>query len=43
MGVFSSSLLDWGLVALHFGFLAAVWLRLLGHRTSTDDYLALAR
>jgi solute:Na+ symporter, SSS family len=43
MRVFSSSPLDWGLVALYFGFLAAVWLKLLGRRTSTEDYLVAGR
>jgi SSS family solute:Na+ symporter len=41
--MFSTSLLDWGLIVAYFGFLAAVWLRLLGTRSSTVDYLVAGR
>ncbi|HEY2953686.1 MAG TPA: sodium:solute symporter family protein [Candidatus Eisenbacteria bacterium] len=41
--MFSSSPLDWGLVLLYFGFLAAVWLRLLGRRSNALDYLVAGR
>ena len=41
--MFSSSPLDWGLVALYFAFLAAVWLRGLGKRPTTLDYLVAGR
>ncbi len=41
--MFSRSPLDWGLVVAYFGFLAAVWLRLLGRRTATEDYLVAGR
>ena len=41
--MFSQSPLDWGLVLLYFGFLAAVWLRLLGRRSDTADYLVAGR
>src|SRR5262245_44567017 len=41
--MFSSSPLDWGLVALYFGFLAAVWLRLLGKRSTAVEYLVAGR
>ena len=41
--MFSSSPLDWGLVALYFAFLAAVWLRGLGKWPTTLDYLVAGR
>jgi len=41
--MFSQSPLDWGLVLLYFGFLAAVWLRLLGRRSDAADYLVAGR
>jgi solute:Na+ symporter, SSS family len=41
--MFSSNALDWALIVLYFGFLAAVWLRLLGRRASPDDYLVAGR
>src|SRR5437773_3064832 len=41
--MFSTSLLDWGLIVAYFGFLAAVWLRRLGGRSSTVDYLVAGR
>ncbi|HEV2105219.1 MAG TPA: sodium:solute symporter family protein [Candidatus Eisenbacteria bacterium] len=41
--MFSSSPLDWALIALYFGLLAAVWLRMLGRRASTDDYFVAGR
>jgi SSS family solute:Na+ symporter len=41
--MFSHSVLDWALVVAYFGFLAAVWLRLLGSRPSAVDYLVAGR
>jgi solute:Na+ symporter, SSS family len=41
--MFSTNALDWALIVLYFGFLAAVWLRLLGRRASADDYLVAGR
>ena len=41
--MFSTSPLDWGLVLAYFGFLAAVWLRVLKRRSSTLDYLVAGR
>ena len=41
--MFSHSPWDWGLVVAYFGFLAAVWLRLLGRRTGAVDYLVAGR
>jgi len=41
--MFSTSPLDWGLIVAYFGFLAAVWLRVLGRRSSTVDYLVAGR
>jgi Na+/proline symporter len=41
--MFSTSPLDWGLVLLYFGFLAAVWLRLLGKRSTAVEYLVAGR
>src|SRR2546426_5500409 len=41
--MFSHSPLDWALVLGYFGFLAAVWLRLLGHRLAALDYLVAGR
>ncbi|HET7224571.1 MAG TPA: sodium:solute symporter family protein [Candidatus Eisenbacteria bacterium] len=40
---FSRSPLDWALIVIYFGFLALVWVRLLGRRSSTDDYLVASR
>src|SRR5436309_15135766 len=41
--MFSHNPLDWALVLGYFGFLAAVWLRLLGHRLAAVDYLVAGR
>ena len=41
--MFSTSPIDWGLIVAYFVFLAAVWLRLLGRRSSTVDYLVAGR
>ena len=41
--MFSTSLLDWGLVAAYFGFLAAVWLGLIGRRLDSLEYLVAGR
>lgn len=41
--MFSSSPLDWGLVAIYFAFLGVVWLRVLGRRSATGDYLVAGR
>ena len=41
--MFSSNLLDWGLVAAYFGFLVAVWLRLIGRSSDAADYLVAGR
>jgi solute:Na+ symporter, SSS family len=41
--MFSHSPLDWGLVVAYFGFLAVVWLRQLGRRSGTLDYLVAGR
>jgi SSS family solute:Na+ symporter len=41
--MFSSSPLDWGLIVLYFGFLAAVWLRLLGRGSTAAEYLVAGR
>jgi len=41
--VFSTHPLDWALVAAYFAFLAAVWLRGWGRRTSVLDYLVAGR
>ncbi|TMQ70588.1 MAG: sodium:solute symporter family protein [Candidatus Eisenbacteria bacterium] len=41
--MFSRSPLDWGLIAVYFGFLAVVWLRRSAHRTSAVDYLLAGR
>jgi SSS family solute:Na+ symporter len=41
--MFSTSPLDWGLIALYFAFLGAVWLRLLRRRATAVDYLVAAR
>jgi SSS family solute:Na+ symporter len=43
IGMFSHSALDWGLVLLYFAFLGAVWLRVLGRRSDTVDYLVAGR
>ena len=41
--MFSTSPLDWGLIAAYFAFLAAVWLRMLGTRSTAVDYLVAGR
>jgi SSS family solute:Na+ symporter len=41
--MFSHSPLDWGLVVLYFGFLVAVWLRLIGRPSDAADYLVAGR
>ena len=41
--MFSQSPLDWGLILLYFGFLAAVWLRMRGRAASAADYLVAGR
>ena len=41
--MFSTSPLDWGLVLLYFGFLAAVWLRRLGRHSTAVEYLVAGR
>ena len=41
--MFSHSPLDWGLVALYFVFLAAVWLRLFGTSKTPLEYLLAGR
>jgi len=41
--MFSHSPLDWGLVVLYFGFLLAVWLRLIGRPSDAADYLVAGR
>ena len=41
--MFSSSPLDWGLVALYFAFLGAVWLRRRGRHSDALDYLVAGR
>src|SRR5689334_13882504 len=41
--MFSSSGLDWVLVALYFLLLAAVWVRRFGSRPGNDDYFVAGR
>jgi len=41
--MFSSSPLDWILIALYFGLLAFVWLRRFGTRPGNDDYFVAGR
>jgi hypothetical protein len=41
--MFSSSPLDWLLIALYFGLLAFVWLRRFGARPENDDYFVAGR
>jgi SSS family solute:Na+ symporter len=41
--MFSSSPLDWGLIILYFGFLAAVWAGAFGRRLGAADYLVAGR
>ena len=41
--MFSSSLLDWGLIALYAVFLAAVWLSRAGRAAGAEDYLVASR
>ena len=37
--MFSHSPLDWGLVALYFAFLVAVWITRLSRKSEVVDYL----
>src|SRR6187549_749458 len=41
--MFSHSPLDWALIAVYFGFLVAVWMRLFGTRSAAVDYLVAGR
>jgi hypothetical protein len=41
--MFSSSPLDWGLIAVYFAFLAAVWLRPPARRSEALEYLVAGR
>src|SRR5216117_1146229 len=41
--MFSQSPLDWGLVIVYFGFLVAVWLRLIRRAPAAADYLVAGR
>jgi SSS family solute:Na+ symporter len=41
--MFSTSPLDWGLILLYFGFLAAVWAGALGRRPGALEYLVAGR
>src|SRR5512143_525229 len=41
--MFSQSPLDWGLIVLYFGFLAAVWAGAFGRRLGALDYLVAGR
>jgi SSS family solute:Na+ symporter len=41
--MFSSSPLDWALIALYFALLAAVWMRRFGARPGNDDYFVAGR
>src|SRR5512143_776176 len=41
--MFSQSPLDWGLIVLYFGFLAAVWAGAFGRRLGAADYLVAGR
>ncbi len=41
--MFSTSPLDWGLILLYFGFLAAVWAGAFGHRPGALEYLVAGR
>ena len=41
--MFSTSPLDWGLILLYFGFLAAVWAGAFGRRLGALDYLVAGR
>src|SRR5260370_9848818 len=41
--MFSSSPLDWIVIALYFGLLAFVWLRRFGARPANDDYFVAGR
>ena len=41
--MFSHSPLDWALIVAYFGFLAVVWLRLLGKKLDAVDYLVAGR
>ncbi len=41
--MFSASLLDWGLIAAYFAFLATLWARRRGLRSSAVDYLLAGR
>lgn len=41
--MFSNSPVDWALIVLYFALLAGVWLRLLGTKSSPDDYFVAGR
>jgi SSS family solute:Na+ symporter len=41
--MFSHSPLDWGIVLAYFGFLIAVWLRVVGRSSDAVDYLVAGR
>ncbi len=41
--MFSTSPLDWGLILIYFAFLAAVWARRFGSRSSALEYLVAGR
>lgn len=41
--MFSSSPLDWALVAVYFAVLAVIWARRLGARPGPEDYLVAGR
>ncbi len=41
--MFSSSPLDWALIAVYFGLLAVVWLRRFGARPTDDEYFVAGR
>jgi len=41
--LFSHSALDWGVVLAYFGFLVAVWMRLVGRSSDAAEYLVAGR
>ena len=41
--MFSHSPIDWGIVLAYFGFLVAIWLRLVGKASDAADYLVAGR
>ena len=41
--MFSTSPLDWALVAVYFGFLLVVWMRLIGSKPDAADYFVAGR